>query len=497
MKHKRISQKTRVSGYYRLGLEQPSLEFLDVTLARDAKLFVDPRAFLAIETRWADECVALIRSFFSDVLKAIHDENPERARMLLSGLSEPNETRLGMSKGRVAGRGVGPVLADEIYQSLATSEAVEYGLIEHLEDTALLVEGIGVDRVSDITTNIVRGKLVEFTVEMAGKYGMEIVPQVAAGPIWDPEKGEWRRELISLLAPGHMPLILVPRTVARWKMDYDPGEYYRHYVLPFLQDRELEKRFSPIVQTVKSGSRKGERYVTKKDADRHYRKAVGGGGKAVAVDVTRDYPQVFKQFQRSKERRYRPVITSTELHEKIGTPKPKWGELLKAVTDLESGSDRAHEYHRAVEALLTPLFSPDLVDPKREKEVLEGTQRIDIRYRTMGQRGFFDWFSREIAKIPWVAFECKNYSADPKNPEIDQLAGRLNKNRGLLGFLVCRSIEDRDRFLTRCRGRLNPDGKYILGLDDLTLEALVEAKKASDPDQFVKILSDMVEDLID
>jgi hypothetical protein len=127
MKSPRISQRTRVSTYYRLGLEQPSLEFVDVTLARDAKLFVDPRAFLALGTDWGDECVALIRGFFGNVLKAIRDGKQERARILLSGLSEPNETRLGMSKERVAGRGVGPILADEIYQSLARSEAVEYG----------------------------------------------------------------------------------------------------------------------------------------------------------------------------------------------------------------------------------------------------------------------------------------------------------------------------------------------------------------------------------
>lgn len=91
-------------------------------------------------------------------------------RLLLSGLHEPNETRLGFTRGRVAGRGVGAGLADDLYESLAASEAVRAdGIIEELEDTALLIPGVGVDLVSDITTNIVRRKLIEFTQETADK----------------------------------------------------------------------------------------------------------------------------------------------------------------------------------------------------------------------------------------------------------------------------------------------------------------------------------------
>ena len=69
----------------------------------------------------------------------------------------------------------------------------------------------------------------------------------------------------------------------------------------------------------------------------------------------------------------------------------------------------------------------------------------------MARGGFFKWFADGHQKIPWVPFECKNLVEDPKNPEIAQLAGRLTKRRGLLGFLVCRGIEDRKRFLERCR----------------------------------------------
>jgi hypothetical protein len=492
---KRLRSGARVSDFYNLGLKQPSLEFLDVTLLKDTKMFVDPRAFVALQTTWGDECVDLIRNFFDDVLQAIRNEDPERARLLLSGLHEPNETRLGLSKERVAGRGVGSQLADSIYASLAQSEAVEHGLIEHLEDTALMIDGIGVDRVSDITTNIVREKLIEFTVEMAEKYDMELL-EANSGPIWSAEKGEWANAQIPMLAPKGSPLLLVPRTVARWKMDYDPGEYYRGFVLPFLQGHELGKRRSPLVQTVQSGKRKGERYVRKKDVDRHYRKRLGGGQKRVSVDVTRDYPQVFKQFQKSRERAFRAPVSFEVLHERIGTPKPKWDELLKEVTETPAGRRNADRYHRAIEALLSPLLSDNLVDPKREKSGASDTLRIDVRYRNMARSGFFRWFNVHYVQAPFVPVECKNLSGDPGNEEVAQIAGRLNKHRGRLGFLVCRKIANRERFLVRCRQELTND-RYIIGIDDKNLKDLVAARKEGNTDRQMKLLADLLEELVD
>jgi hypothetical protein len=490
------SPGTRVSQYYDLGLQQPSLEFIDVRLGRDTRLFVDPRAFLALPSSWGQECVELIQQFFDEVLESIRRDQHDRARMLLSGLHEPNEIRFGFSKERVAGRGVGRILADQLFESLARSEAIKSGMVESLEETALVVEGIGVDRVSDIATNIVRSKLAEFTVEVADKYGIPLEERMDVGPSWSPQQG-WENKPLRVLAPYGRPLILVPRSVARWRMDFDPGEYYRKSVLSFLQDYELHgRKNSPLVEVVQSGRHKGDRVVYKKNVDKHYRKRQGGS-KAVAVRATQQNPQILDQYRQSKANRVRPPETIERLHQWIGTPRPKWDELLKDVTGLNAGKANATKYHRAVEALLTPLFSPDLIDPKIEKEVTSGTQRIDIRYVNYASGGFFRWFVDHFEKAAFVPFECKNLRDDPANEEVQQIASRLNAQRGRLGFLVCRSINDRSRYLTRSRKELADNSRYILSLEDETLKALVNAKKAGDPDAFNKILRDLVEELID
>ena len=61
------------------------------------------------------------------------------------------------------GRAVGSHLAEELWRALSRSQAVKTGLVKDLEDTVLLVEGIGPDNISDITINIILKPLAQLT----------------------------------------------------------------------------------------------------------------------------------------------------------------------------------------------------------------------------------------------------------------------------------------------------------------------------------------------
>ena len=58
----------RVSEYFNLNKTQPSLDFVDVDVENDVRLFIDPRAFITIPSDWGNECIALIRDYFSVLL---------------------------------------------------------------------------------------------------------------------------------------------------------------------------------------------------------------------------------------------------------------------------------------------------------------------------------------------------------------------------------------------------------------------------------------------
>jgi hypothetical protein len=55
----------RVSEYYHLKRGQPELDFVDVDIYGDVRIYVDPRALRLLPSRWGDECVSMIQKMFS------------------------------------------------------------------------------------------------------------------------------------------------------------------------------------------------------------------------------------------------------------------------------------------------------------------------------------------------------------------------------------------------------------------------------------------------
>src|ERR1700723_951072 len=118
-----------------LGKTQPELDFVDVSLQRDNRLFVDPFAIAQEIDRWSRDAATTIGAFFHQVIEDIRTGQEENARALLLNLREPNETRLGFSRGRPQGAGIGSTQADQIFEALRDSGAVRTGFITSLEET--------------------------------------------------------------------------------------------------------------------------------------------------------------------------------------------------------------------------------------------------------------------------------------------------------------------------------------------------------------------------
>jgi hypothetical protein len=89
----------RISKYFKLGLTQASLDFVDVDTTGDTKVFLSPTAISALPSDWGNHCVYLIRNFFGQVLQMIKAGKNLSAEQLLLVLREPNETHLGLRRG--------------------------------------------------------------------------------------------------------------------------------------------------------------------------------------------------------------------------------------------------------------------------------------------------------------------------------------------------------------------------------------------------------------
>ncbi len=168
------------------------------------------------------------------MVDSIRGGNLARARDLLGNLHEPNQTRLGQSSRRPQGRGVGSQQALDVYRAFAKSKAVETGLLKDLSDCELFIEGIGHDKISDITTNIIRRKLIEFTKEQCQKWLVPMQPS-PTGPWWDQDRKWWRSSYGNLPVYRGHPLILVPKRSVRYTMAIDDRKFYEMEVVEFIR----------------------------------------------------------------------------------------------------------------------------------------------------------------------------------------------------------------------------------------------------------------------
>ena len=433
---------------------QAQLDFVDIDPAHDLPLFIDPYVFAVSGGTWASACNNAIVSFFQATLDAIAENDDVRGRELLNRLNEPNETCLGLSRGRPSGRGVGHEQAADVYGRLKESRAAQSGLLSDIAECELFIPRIGPDKISDITTNIIRKHLIAYTQEQCKLHNIQLAGNVASGFLWDEQRHAWHQDYVQLPVIGGKKIVLVPKASVRWKFVFSHQQYYNKFVLEFLQAEHLRQDTS-LVETLRSGAKR----VTKKLLQEIHPLA-----KNFLAEFTENHPEVL--------RRYRAFL---------GVPEAVRNDELAAdfdetvfaralhdqLAEIPTGNDNAARFHDFMKGVLEFIFYPDLIYPEKEFEIDQGRKRIDILFTNNSAGGFFFRRRQEVrtsaVKIP---FECKNYRRDIANPELDQIVNRLAPNRGRLGFLASRSFENRDLFIARCRDTAAADRGFIIAFVD-------------------------------
>lgn len=489
----------RFSDHFELGKSQAELDFVDIPLKTDLPLYVDPFALGLEHDPWFISCNDLVVGFFELVVTSIKEGNAQQARRLLAHLREPNDTHLGLSSGRPSGRGIGEDQAGQIYDRLAASRAVRTGKLRDLADAELVIPGIGSDKISDITTNIIKEPLIAYTQAQCSLHDVTM-RQLGSGMYWDQAHQIWTNRYVELPVFAGGRIILVPKAAVRYRLSIDHQEYYRHFVLEFLMADHMNAG-SSLVTTLKNGKRR----VFVKDIEKEYPLR-----KEFLFDFSEEHPEVLEKYKNSLPKKTVPLDNeSIELKQ----PEPRPLEIREQIEELRSiypGNADASKYHNFILGALETIFYPSLVNPRKEREIDQGRKRIDICFTNRSQEGFFFWLNLyQHVAYQFVFFECKNYSSDLENPEFDQLTGRFGDVRGQFGILVCRSIQDKELIIRRCRDVVFARRGYVLVLDDddiinlLTLRAKhaeeenspqLKAKRAEDEiykymeDRFMEIV---------
>jgi hypothetical protein len=480
----------RFSQAFSLDKSQCELDFVDVFVDDDLLVFVDPFALSRRRDDWSRTAHETVVAFFQRIVDKIREGNEQEARDLLSFLREPSETHLGHSKGHAHGAGIGRLQADHLFEALSASSAVRTGFIQSIQDCELMVDDISHDKISDITTNVIRSHLAAYTKQQCDLLGVP-TRTVALPPAYDPARAEWASAYADLPVHNDERLLLVPKAIVRTNPAYSADRYYRHHVLEFLQAEVLDGRTSlaKSLSYLVHEKRNGEKRVTKKSlADKF------PISKAFLAKFSADNPQVLERYKETLKVRARSVhAPMTDEDEGLIA-----GAIGAALKDLPPGRDHASAYHKLMTGAVELLLFPHLIHPRVEWEIHEGRKRIDIVMANDSQNGVF-WRIPNHRKIHAgiVVIECKNYSDDVANPEFDQLAGRFSDARGRLGLLMCRTFDDRALVIRRCRDTFTDGRGLVLPMNDEFVLRMLAHVEGGTRQEIDKLLSDLVAEVAD
>lgn len=440
------------SKFFKLEKTQAELDFVNIDTSRDTRVFVDPYAIEAKDDQWSNRCANHIRSFFSSVLSAIRNGDKERAIHLLSNLHESQETFLGLSKGIPRGRGIGAENATQLFEALAGSKAIRSGLISDLGEAELFIPGIGRDKISDLTTNIIRGPLIDYTGEQCDLHSIGRVDAIAAGPVWDASREDWVQRSHELPVIQGQPIILVPKYSVRRRLSLDSREFYDKHYVTFMQ-----AEYSSAAGSLASVMRR--RTVTKKDVKQRH-----PFSKESLAEFALNHPDVLTRYKRLAAKS-RPL--ASEDFDETFDERVFANAVSETLRTIPPGRDDASRYHKLIIGILSFLFFPGLIEPVKEADIHEGRKRLDIRFTNSGATQFFERIIQSSqTRALTVPVECKNYSEDIDNPALDQMSGRFGHTRGFFGIICCRTVTNKEKMLASCRDAALDGRGYMMVIED-------------------------------
>lgn len=236
-----------ISDYYRIGSQQPELDFVDIILNTDNPLFIDPRLIEHLQGSLMIRMQKRIEAFWGELIKAVKSKDLKRVYYILHGLKEPNETRLGYAFSKRKGNSVAEKLKSKLVDAIIANKAVQSGILSHYADVELFIEDISSDRISDITTKIIKEVLIEFTQEQCEKHDIPMV-LVEQDDIFDYKTLKWRIKKVYLPIYEEHPILFVPKNIVR--LEGTAGKniscFYRFAIRNFLRyDQDLIEDISP------------------------------------------------------------------------------------------------------------------------------------------------------------------------------------------------------------------------------------------------------------
>ncbi len=271
------------------------IDFLNLDLEKDTKIFLDPYSVAMLNNKHCKNVHKCIKTFMQELLYALQSKDFELAQKLCDHFHEPKGTGIGWTKKSYKGRGAGKLKASKLVEVLSSSQAVISGAIEDLEELILVVEGIGLDTISDITINLGMKHFIEFTQEKCKELNIPLEPSKEKIEYFCYLDKMWKAEHFDL---PHAPtgekkeisqIILLPIDTLISLPIYQTSYFFTNIATPYFVKEVLSAGVS-FIRATKSGKRKVN--IKEMRKDERYK-----GGKARMGKFIVEHPSTLKDYR--------------------------------------------------------------------------------------------------------------------------------------------------------------------------------------------------------
>lgn len=393
--------RPRLTDHYNIGIAQAECDFAIPLLDEDLPLYADPFLLWNSPSLQDNALHATVVQSFNHLLKETVRGNVDSAAATLARLSECREAGLGSSSSR-EGRRISVAFAKEMLTTLiAIPEIAERG-VSHLEAIALLIDGIGKDRISDFTCSILKSFLIDYSIDQAARYAIP-TSKVVVDDILNIRSGDLSSEEVDLpLSPENgRGVLLIPKRWLRYSPWISTDAYFAG---GFVSGLDAPKDRVSVLHFNRANYGLVERFVSQREA--------------MATSCQAD--EIFKPMS-------------------VLSAKRRMARLRKLPSGKQDKADK--EYEDLVGSLLASVLYPHLDFAASQVRTDSGALIRDVVFYNTRIWDFLHDI-HQLYHARQLVFELKNVASLDRE-HVNQLNRYLNDQIGHFGVLVTRTAPSR------------------------------------------------------
>jgi len=232
------------------------IDFIDIVLNDDRKLFIDPCLIEVNNGYWAKSAQATINSFFKYFYQSYRNKSSKEQKLeLFSHAHEINATKLGYGNGNNGHAKTAEGLLDlfgDLDRLLKRNLAMSHPI-----DLSIFISDFAEDCLSDMLTNILFLHLNNFTLVQCKKYNIKILDTESQKVpkeyfYWDVATSPWHEYKGPCLLVNDELILLVPKVIVRNKFYYNISQYFSRIILENMQeDRQVISKDGKVLKPTK------------------------------------------------------------------------------------------------------------------------------------------------------------------------------------------------------------------------------------------------------